>query len=54
MTEDTPLTQSQDAAKPHLALKALAIMVGTWDLQGHDFATDAEIRGQCLSILHSR
>ncbi|HEX5810001.1 MAG TPA: hypothetical protein VFY25_15135 [Anaerolineales bacterium] len=52
MTEDTPHTQ--DAAKPHLALKAQEIMAGTWDLQGHDLATNAEIRGQYLSILHCK
>jgi hypothetical protein len=52
MTEDTPHTQ--DAAKPHLALKALEIMAGRWDLQGHDFATTAAICGQYLSILHCK
>ena len=46
MTEDTSHTQGQDIAKPHPALNALEIMVGTWDLQRRDFNTNAEIRGQ--------
>lgn len=32
--------------KTHPALKALEIMVGTWDLEGRDFTTNEEIRGQ--------
>lgn len=31
---------------PNPALKALEVMVGTWDLKGHDFTTNDEIRGQ--------
>ena len=46
MTEEPSQTQGQDVAKPHPALNVLEIMVGTWDLQGRDFTTNEEIRGQ--------
>lgn len=39
MTEDMPPV-------PHPALRALDVMVGTWDLKGRDFTTSDEIRGQ--------
>ena len=32
--------------KPHPALKALDVMVGTWDLKGRDFTTNEEISGR--------
>ena len=43
MTDDNSPSQSPS---PNHALKALDIMVGVWDLQGRDFATKDEIRGQ--------
>lgn len=35
-----------DEVKPHPALRALEFMVGMWDLNGRDFTTNEEIRGQ--------
>lgn len=49
MTEDTSSTQDQSAPKPHPTLKVLEIMVGTWDLQGRDFTTNAESEGSQAS-----
>lgn len=40
------MTEDNAQSQPHLALKALEVMVGTWDLAGRDFNTNAEIRGQ--------
>lgn len=39
MTDETSATQPQ----PNPALKALDVMVGTWDLVGRDFTTNDEI-----------
>jgi hypothetical protein len=44
MTKET--TQDKQYPKPNAALKALDIMVGTWDLKGRDFTINDEIRGQ--------
>lgn len=46
MEESTIEPQEQQVAKPNPALKALEVMVGTWDLSGCDFTTNEEIRGQ--------
>lgn len=46
MEESTTEPQEQQVTKPNPALKALDVMVGTWDLSGRDFTTNEEIRGQ--------
>lgn len=46
MTEAILSTQDQPVPTPHPALKALDVLVGGWDLQGRDFTTNAQIRGQ--------
>jgi len=46
MAESNTNPQEQLLAKPNPALKALEVMVGTWDLKGRDFTTREEIRGQ--------
>lgn len=38
--------QAEQPATPNPALKALDVMVGTWDLKGRDFTTNDEISGQ--------
>ena len=40
------MTKDQQEARPNPALRALEIMVGVWDLEGRDFTTKEEIRGQ--------
>lgn len=35
-----------DIKRPNPALKALNIMVGTWDLKGHDLSTREEVHGR--------
>lgn len=46
MVESTTKPQEQQVAKPNPALKPSDVMVGVWDLQGRDFTTKEEIRGQ--------
>ena len=36
----------EEEIRPNPALRALELMVGTWDLTGRDLTTNAEIRGQ--------
>ena len=33
---------------PNLALESLDVMVGTWDLQGHESGPEGEIHGRVL------
>jgi len=40
------MTEDQQSPRPDPALKALDIMVGTWDLRGRDFTTKEETSGQ--------
>lgn len=40
------MAEVQQSPRPNPALKALEVMVGTWDLKGRDFTTNDEIRDQ--------
>jgi hypothetical protein len=37
---------AQEQPQPNPALKALDVMVGSWELRGRDFGTGGEIRGE--------
>lgn len=45
MTDNNDI-QAEQPSTPHPALRALEVMVGTWDLKGRDFTTNDEISGQ--------
>lgn len=46
VTDNKDIQSVQESAVPSPALKVLDVMVGTWDLKGRDFTTNAEIGGQ--------